>query len=151
MHLYCCCFFLPPLFRLEKGSAPLVSVAAHMTKSICYQNKDALMAGIIIAGWDKSKGAQVYSIPLGGTLVEQDVAIGGSGSTFIYGLIDAEYKNDMTAEQCLAFVRKAISHAMARDGSSGGVIRTAVITEAGVERGFVPGDALPFAFLADTE
>ncbi len=32
---------------------------------------------------------------------------------------------------------------MARDGSSGGVIRLAVITEDGVERLFVPGNELP--------
>ena len=32
---------------------------------------------------------------------------------------------------------------MARDGSSGGVIRMCVITESGVERLFVPGDQLP--------
>jgi 20S proteasome subunit beta 1 len=32
---------------------------------------------------------------------------------------------------------------MARDGSSGGVIRMAVITEDGVERLFVPGNELP--------
>lgn len=32
---------------------------------------------------------------------------------------------------------------MARDGSSGGVIRMCVITEGGVERKFVPGDQLP--------
>ena len=32
---------------------------------------------------------------------------------------------------------------MARDGSSGGVIRMCVITEGGVERHFVPGDQLP--------
>jgi len=32
---------------------------------------------------------------------------------------------------------------MSRDGSSGGVIRIAVITEDGVERLFVPGNELP--------
>jgi 20S proteasome subunit beta 1 len=32
---------------------------------------------------------------------------------------------------------------MARDGSSGGVIRMAIITEDGVERLFVPGNELP--------
>ena len=32
---------------------------------------------------------------------------------------------------------------MARDGSSGGVIRMCVITEDGVERLFVPGNQLP--------
>lgn len=33
--------------------------------------------------------------------------------------------------------------AMSRDGSSGGTIRMAVITQEGVERHFVPGDKLP--------
>lgn len=37
----------------------------------------------------------------------------------------------------------ALSLAMSRDGSSGGVIRMVVITESGVERLFVPGDQLP--------
>jgi hypothetical protein len=37
----------------------------------------------------------------------------------------------------------ALSLAMSRDGSSGGVIRMCVITEGGVERKFVPGDKLP--------
>ena len=37
----------------------------------------------------------------------------------------------------------ALSLAMARDGSSGGVIRMCVITEEGVERQFIPGDQLP--------
>ena len=37
----------------------------------------------------------------------------------------------------------ALSLAMSRDGSSGGVIRMCVITEDGVERKFVPGDQLP--------
>lgn len=37
----------------------------------------------------------------------------------------------------------ALALAMSRDGSSGGVIRMAIITEQGVERIFVPGDKLP--------
>jgi hypothetical protein len=37
----------------------------------------------------------------------------------------------------------ALSLAISRDGSSGGVIRMCVITKEGVERLFVPGDQLP--------
>jgi 20S proteasome subunit beta 1 len=40
----------------------------------------------------------------------------------------------------------ALALAMSRDGSSGGVIRMAIITEKGVERIFVPGDKLPGMF-----
>ena len=50
----------------------------------------------------------------------------------------------MTKDEALAFVRLAISLAMARDGSSGGVIRTVTINEEGVKREFVAGDKLPY-------
>lgn len=42
-----------------------------------------------------------------------------------------------------SYVLLALALAMSRDGSSGGVIRMAVIQESGVERLFVPGDQLP--------
>ena len=38
----------------------------------------------------------------------------------------------------------ALCHAMARDGSSGGVIRTVRIDESGVERKMLPGNKLPY-------
>lgn len=43
----------------------------------------------------------------------------------------------------LTLVHIALALAMARDGSSGGVIRLAVITKEGVERLFIPGNELP--------
>ncbi len=46
---------------------------------------------------------------------------------------------NMTEEECQAFVVKAVSHAMARDGSSGGCIRTVVISKDGVKRRCEPG------------
>ncbi|RLN83921.1 hypothetical protein BBJ28_00021464, partial [Nothophytophthora sp. Chile5] len=130
---------------VDLGRLPKVHTAANLFRSLCYNNKDRLLAGIIVAGWDPVKGGQVFSIPIGGAMVEQDFAIGGSGSTYIYGLVDAEYRPDMTKEECQRFVKKALSHAMARDGSSGGVIRTVTITEGEVVRDFTSGEQLPFS------
>lgn len=129
---------------IELGEKPLVKTAAHLFKQVVYQNKDRLMAGIIIGGFDAHEGGSVYALTLGGSLVKQDVALGGSGSTYIYGLLDSEYRSNMSKAECLAFVRKCVAHAMARDGSSGGVIRTVVITKDGVEKEMIPGDKLPF-------
>jgi 20S proteasome subunit beta 1 len=75
---------------------------------------------------------------------QTNVAIGGSGSTYIYGLVDHQFKEGMTKDEAKALVEKSISHAMARDGSSGGVIRTVIITEGGCDKEFIPGDKLPF-------
>jgi len=45
----------------------------------------------------------------------------------------------MSEEQCKAFVVQSVSHAMARDGSSGGNIRTVVINGSGVKKDFLDG------------
>lgn len=45
----------------------------------------------------------MYVVSLGGMLVSQPVTIGGSGSTYIYGYVDAKYKPNMSREECLQF------------------------------------------------
>jgi len=129
---------------METDRQPTVKQAAHLMKRLIYENKDHLMAGVIIGGWDPIHGGSVYNIPLGGTCIKMPFAIGGSGSTYIYGLMDSEYKVGMSKEEAKTLVKKAISHAMARDGSSGGIIRTVAVEEGSTERDYIPGDKLPY-------
>ncbi|KAL3803237.1 hypothetical protein ACHAWO_005594 [Cyclotella atomus] len=129
---------------VETGRVPEVKVAAHLMRRLCYENKDNLMAGVIVGGWDPVEGGSVYNIPLGGACMSMPFAIGGSGSTYIYGLVDSEFKEGMTKEEAVALCKKAVSHAMSRDGSSGGIIRTCVVTGDGCEREYVSGNRLPY-------
>lgn len=131
---------------MELGRDSEVLTAAKLAQTMAYQNKNVLQAGLIVAGWDKREGGSVYAIPLGGTLVKVPFTIGGSGSAYIQGLTDKLWKPNMTMEECKAFVIKSVSHAIARDGSSGGCIRTVVINKDGVFRDFVPGDQVPLTF-----
>eukprot|EP00934_Nitzschia_sp_Nitz4_P006509 Nitzschia sp. Nitz4//scaffold18_size181773//69444//70285//NITZ4_001915-RA/size181773-snap-gene-0.274-mRNA-1//-1//CDS//3329540011//6499//frame0 len=131
-------------WSLDTGRQPTVKTAAHLMARMIYQNKDRLSAGVIIAGWDSVNGGSVYNITLGGSCLELPFSLGGSGSIFITGLMDAEFRPNMSAEEARALAKKACSHAMCRDGSSGGVVRTVVITEQGVDRDYTPGNALPF-------
>jgi len=134
------------MHSVELDEEPEVGTAANLFKQLCYTNKNMLMAAIIVGGYDKHHGGGVYSIPLGGALMKEPWAIGGSGSSYIYGYCDAHYKEGMTKEEALTFVQNALSLAMSRDGSSGGVIRTVVITADGVERKMLPGNRLPTFF-----
>ena len=61
-------------------------------KDICYEYRDSLMAGLIVAGYDQVNGGQVWCIPFGGMYVRQPMCIGGSGSTYLYGMMDHLYK-----------------------------------------------------------
>ena len=91
-------------------------------------------AGMIIAGYDRRHGGSVYSIPLGGSLHKQAYAIGGSGSTYIYGYCDSYWKEGMSEAEGVEFVKGALREAIKWDGSSGGVIRLVVLTNEGAVR-----------------
>jgi 20S proteasome subunit beta 1 len=130
--------------QLETSKPPKVKTAAHLMAKMCYENKDNLLAGLIVAGWDPVDGCSIYNIALGGSCLKVPFALGGSGSTYLYGLIDSEFRPNLTQDEARAMIKKAVAHAMARDGGSGGVIRTVVITPAGNHRDYTPGNALPF-------
>lgn len=122
------------LFKMENGYEPSVLGAANSFRDISYNYREQITAGFIVGGWDRWKGGQVYTVNIGGMLSRGQVAIGGSGSGYVQGFVDATYKPDMTEFECVEFVMKTVCMAMARDGSSGGCIRIGVITKDGIKR-----------------
>lgn len=120
--------------QLPEGQTPTTQVAANVFQELCYNNKDNLLAGIICAGYDAANKGSVYSIPIGGSIHQQEYAIAGSGSTFIYGWCDRNFKPEMERDQCVDFIKSALAEAIKWDGLSGGVVRMVVLTAAGVER-----------------
>lgn len=77
--------------------ASVSDVASHF-KDVCYNNRNSLMAGIIIAGYDSAeKTGKIFTIPLGGALHEENqYTLGGSGSSYIMGQLNfltSEYYN----------------------------------------------------------
>ena len=133
-------------YELQYNLQPTVDACARVFREICYQNKNRLSAGIICAGVDAS-GSHIFSIPLGGSKIEQEFSIGGSGSAFIYGYCDKHFKSGMSMEECANFVQEAISLALSRDGSSGGCVRLAIITKEGVERRLHMGNELKMSHI----
>nr|ACN30647.1 unknown [Zea mays] len=54
--------------------------------------------------------------------------LSSSGSSYLYALLDHEWKEGMSQEEAEKFVVKVVSLAMARDGASGGVVRTVTVS-----------------------
>jgi 20S proteasome subunit beta 1 len=52
----------------------------------------------------------------------------------------------MSEQEAKDFVVRALSHAMARDASSGGCIRTVIIDKDSVRRDFCPGNLVPLTY-----
>ncbi|KAL7883065.1 hypothetical protein SRHO_G00007230 [Serrasalmus rhombeus] len=130
---------------IEVGEDPLVRSAATLVKNISYKYKEELSAHLIVAGWDRRAGGQVY-VTLDGLLSMQPFAVGGSGSSYIYGFVDAEYRKGMTKKECQEFVVNALTLAMGRDGSSGGVAYLVTIDQEGAVERCIPGNELPTFF-----
>ncbi|GMM29328.1 proteasome core particle subunit beta 1 [Martiniozyma asiatica (nom. inval.)] len=122
------------LYESTNGPAT-PKLAASLFQELCYNNKDGLTAGIICAGFNEKLGkGEVYNVPIGGSLHKQDYVISGSGSVFIYGWCDENYKPGMQKDECINFIKTALTQAIRWDGSSGGVIRMVVLTKKGIER-----------------
>ncbi|CDI98453.1 proteasome subunit beta type 6 [Echinococcus multilocularis] len=128
---------------IQMGREPTVAEAATTVQNLCYNYRDSLLAGIFVAGWDTESGGQIYSIPVGGMLIKQQAVIGGSGSTYLYGFFDAQFRPNMTKEEAVELVSTCVGLAINRDGSSGGCIRLGVISRDGVERRLIKGDEIP--------
>lgn len=128
----------------ENLEFPEVSVAARMFQIMNYSNKEFLRASIIVGGWDPVAGSQVFELTLGGSLVPLPYAISGSGSGYISGYCDANWKQDMSESEAVDFVKNSLSLAMSRDGSSGGIIRYTVVRPEGISRHYVSQSELPY-------
>jgi len=133
-------------FEVEMGRPATVKDAAMAFKEIAYEYRDSLMAGLIVAGHDDVEGGSVYCVPIGGMCVRQPMTIGGSGSTYLYGMMDDQYKPKMTQKACEQLVLKAVTQAIRRDGSSGGCARLAIITKDGVQRKLWLNNQLPIEY-----
>ncbi|EFJ51606.1 hypothetical protein VOLCADRAFT_57026 [Volvox carteri f. nagariensis] len=127
----------------ESGEEPSVEMAANLVRLINYNNKDHLVGAMLVVGWDKHGGGQVFGAPIGGTLVKEKWAIDGSGSTYIWGYCDSEFKEGMTREEAENWVKEALALAMTRDASSGGTIRIITLDGTGAHHTYVRGDQVP--------
>ena len=76
----------------------------------------------MISGWDENLGPALYYVDNDGTRLKGDKFCVGSGSTYAYGILDNEYRRDLTVEEAVELGKRAIYHATHRDAYSGGFI-----------------------------
>ena len=88
-----------------------------------------MMVQLLIGGVDKH-GPAIYSLdPLGGSIEETRVSSTGSGSPMAYGILEDQYREDLTVKEGLNLTIRAIHNATKRDSASGENIDVVVITK----------------------
>jgi len=128
------------VYSLMEREPVSVYRTAQIFRQFLYQYRDQMSASVIVAGWDAASGGQVYTLPLGGFFTRQRFTASGSGSTFVLGYMDKMWRPGMSLDEVKDLVRNAVGLATMRDGSSGGVIRLAVVDGSGTQRELVRPD-----------
>lgn len=115
-----------------------VAAASKILANLTYAYKGyGLSMGTMLAGVTPQEGPALYYIDSDGTRLPGNLFCVGSGQTFAYGVLDANYKYDLTEQEALDLGRRAILAAMHRDAYSGGFINCYHVKEEGwVHHGF---------------
>ncbi len=123
------------LYKLQRGVPMPVRSAARLIANILFQSRYMpYYLQSLIAGVD-STGPHLFILDLLGNLVEEKSISTGSGSPFVFGLLEDQYDEGMTVEEGKDLAVRAVHSAMERDAASGDGIAVAVISE---EKGFTP-------------
>jgi len=99
--------------------------------------KPAMMpevAHLLFAGFDKH-GFHLYDIfPDGSLTKEQNYVSSGSGSVYAYGVLENQYKSEMSQEDGIALAEKCIDAAIQRDVASGNGMNIFLINKDGARK-----------------
>ena len=114
------------LFELKRGKQMSVKGAATMTANILVGRPHWVQ--LLIAGVDDT-GGSVYSIDSAGGSIPDEYCATGSGSPYMYGVLEDQYKSGMTEKEALKVAAKALLASAQRDAASGNGMDLSVITK----------------------
>jgi len=118
--------------ELREGKRISVAAASKLLANTVYGYRGmGLSMGTMIAGWDEELGPNLYYVDNDGTRLKGKLFSVGSGSTYAYGILDNEYREDLSIKEAVELGKRAIYHATHRDAYSGGTINVFCITEDG--------------------
>ena len=119
------------IYKYAHGRPMPVGAAARLVGNILFQSRFLpLLLQAIIGGMDDS-GAHIFALDPLGSVTEEKCMSTGSGSPVAYGVLEAEYKENMKVNVALPVVVRAVHSAMRRDSASGDSFDVAVVTSKG--------------------
>jgi len=119
------------LYKINMNRPMPVSSAARLIANLLFSVRYVPLATqVLIGGVDKT-GPHVFSLNPFGSLTEEKSVSTGSGSPIAYGVLEDKYREDMSVNELLPTIVKAVNAAMKRDVASGDSYNVTVIDENG--------------------
>jgi len=128
------------LKELKDKKRPSVKEAANMVAMMAYKNirqpsMIPFTAGLMVGGLNEDNEAELYSIePAGSVMKVTDYdANFSSGMPYILGLLERQWKKNLTIEEGIKLAIESIKSSSARDVASGFGIDVFTITKEGIK------------------
>ena len=107
---------------------------ASLASNLLFKNRLYPYAVQIIIGGCDSEGYHLFSLDPYGSAIEDNLIATGSGSPVAYGVLESEYNENISLNDGLRLIAKAIQSAIKRDVFTGDNFDIATITR---EKGYV--------------
>jgi len=124
------------LLEIRQNEKVSVKATSTLLSHILFSNRFSpfpFYVQIILGGVDKS-GPHVFSLGADGSNIEDKYLSTGSGSPVAYGVLENNYKENMTEKEAVSLAIKAINSAIKRDTYTGNGIDVFVINNKGCKR-----------------
>jgi proteasome beta subunit len=119
------------LHRIQKNESIPIKSLTRLASLIFHQNRGyPFMADILVGGYDK-QGPALYNIDMFGSVEEKTYVTTGSGSPVAYGLLEEEYRKDLTVEDAKLVALRAVKAAITRNIGTGDGINVSIIDKNG--------------------
>ncbi len=119
------------LHRIEKQEPIPIKSLTRLTSLIFHQNRGyPFMADILVGGFDKF-GPGLFNIDMFGSVEKKNFVTTGSGSPVAYGLLEEEFRDDLTVEEAKKIALRAVKAAIVRNIGTGDGINIAIIDKNG--------------------
>jgi proteasome beta subunit len=107
------------------------SIAKLMSVIMFERRYFPLLTQVVVGGTDPSP--QIYTLDPLGSLLPDDYAAVGTGAEMALGVLDSEYKKDISIDVARNLAVKAIKSSIQRDSASGDGIDLVIITDKGIQ------------------
>ncbi len=120
-------------YETVTGRSMTVRAAAKLLANILYSYKLMPLISETLFGGIDYTGAHLFVMDPLGSLIEDDYASVGTGAPIAIGIIESEYKPEMSISEARELVVKSIKAAISRDALSGDGIDLLMITSQGLK------------------
>jgi len=123
-------------YELTMNKKMTIRAAAKLLSNILYSQKMLPFLSETLVGGIDETGSHLYVLDALGSLIEDNYAALGSGAPIAIGIIESQYKPDMSLEYGEDLIVRAVKASIERDAISGDGVDVLIISRDGVREKF---------------